>query len=461
MLGILAIAALAALAAGCLALLRPPLAMAALVLVVYANASEVINARIAAASFLLEASLALAVVAIALGVMLGGPVAVGPPVVACWLGLYTCVILASSLWAAEPSLAASRGLEQLKQSVIALVVCGIVVGYERGLRTFAWAVVVGGTGLAALGVVQVATGLYAQDFFGFGQAPLAQIAGKVDNYRISGPFGDPNFFAQTLLVAVPFAWGLARTGASRSTRGMAGACGALCAIAVVLTYSRGALVALALIGVLEVLTSPRRARALGLAIVVAVIMFTALPRDYGARLSSALVALPGGTSTEASADPSIRGRSSELQVAVRMFADHPLGGVGAGNYPALYLEQARRVGLDPRREQREPHNLFLEVAAETGVVGLVSFTAVVALGYVRTRRASRQLQRLGEHRERELLRANSFALVAFLVTGVFLHAAYARMLTILLAVAIAAPLLATRRARPEAGEAVARGLVAV
>jgi O-antigen ligase len=53
------------------------------------------------------------------------------------------------------------------------------------------------------------------------------------------------------------------------------------------------------------------------------------------------------------------------KVAVRSFADHPLIGVGAGGFQAEWLrERPFREGV------RDAHSLYLETAAELGLVGL-------------------------------------------------------------------------------------------
>ncbi len=61
------------------------------------------------------------------------------------------------------------------------------------------------------------------------------------------------------------------------------------------------------------------------------------------------------------------------RVDLRMFADHPLGGIGARGFGPAYL-QRRRSGETPQRG----HSLELDTLAETGIVGLVLL--LVALG---------------------------------------------------------------------------------
>ena len=109
----------------------------------------------------------------------------------------------------------------------------------------------------------------------------------------------------------------------------------------------------------------------------------------------------------------------------------PLGGVGYGNYPELYQDYSPWIGLDPRREPREAHSLYLEVASETGVLGLGVLTIGLALARALIVRGRRQLGAVGATSGLLMLDALGLALIAFLITSVFLHGAYPRVFWLL------------------------------
>lgn len=96
-----------------------------------------------------------------------------------------------------------------------------------------------------------------------------------------------------------------------------------------------------------------------------------LPAQYTARLGTLTSFLPGSRSSQS--DISFVGRMSENIIGVRMFMDHPILGVGVKNYPVYYIDYSRGLGLDQRRTERSPHSLYLEVAAEQGIVGILVF----------------------------------------------------------------------------------------
>ena len=93
------------------------------------------------------------------------------------------------------------------------------------------------------------------------------------------------------------------------------------------------------------------------------------------------VAASGPSRFTATGDPT---RYDYWRVALDAFADHPLAGVGAGNYEPRYA--ARR---DHPKYSRYAHSLPLNVLAETGVVGfLLLFGAIgCAVAAVLSRRS--------------------------------------------------------------------------
>jgi O-antigen ligase len=289
-----------------------------------------------------------------------------------------------------------------------------------------WAFALGGVALAALAVTQQVTHAYSSDFGGFANA-----LPYLDTYRSAGPLS-ANYFGQMLVISIVLlltvTWGRAEVG-DRPFLRVAGGLGALCCVgAVVFTLSRGALLALAVAlvtaGILQ------RWRWLPVAAVAVVVVgLVVLPSQFKERLA----ALSTPTSTNA-VDVSTRNRLGENLAAVQMFAHHPLVGVGPGNFDGHYLEYSQYIGLDPRAVPRQPHDLYLEVLSERGLLGAAAFGALLGFALVGAFRARRH-----PDAELALLAEGIFvAFVALLVTGLFLHAAYPRYLWITVGLALAA-----------------------
>ncbi|WP_019140021.1 O-antigen ligase family protein [Noviherbaspirillum massiliense] len=61
--------------------------------------------------------------------------------------------------------------------------------------------------------------------------------------------------------------------------------------------------------------------------------------------------------------------------SIRLFADHPLGGVGSGDYEKEY-NQLKSQYWDTTPESHNPHNQFLMTAATTGLLGLAALFCI-------------------------------------------------------------------------------------
>ncbi len=78
-------------------------------------------------------------------------------------------------------------------------------------------------------------------------------------------------------------------------------------------------------------------------------------------------------------------RMAQWQVAWEMFQDHWYLGVGAGGYPVRYADYALK---EWPKAMGHAHNIYLNVAAETGIIGLLGYAAmVISWIWVAARRA--------------------------------------------------------------------------
>ena len=229
--------------------------------------------------------------------------------------------------------------------------------------------------------------------------------------RAAGPFGEANFFALSLAALGPLCvYLLIGSGPRRALGGLA-----LCCVAggVLATGSRGGALALVvgLVAAWLLLSERRRLAPLGVAALAA----AALLPVFSAQIAS-------------SEERTVSGRATENTIAVAMFADHPVTGVGVDVYPTLYRDYAREIGNDPRH-LRAPHSLPLQVAAEQGLFGIIAWlaAATVLVGYAITRRVWHSA----------LGRATILAVGAYGVGSLFLQASQARLLFILIGLVFA------------------------
>ena len=87
---------------------------------------------------------------------------------------------------------------------------------------------------------------------------------------------------------------------------------------------------------------------------------------------------PTGTAglVQLNADEVGPSRAQLWTAAAKMILDRPVLGVGPGTYRLRY---AGYIGLGPDAVETHSNNLYLQLAAETGVLGLLAFLCVVAL----------------------------------------------------------------------------------
>ena len=126
-----------------------------------------------------------------------------------------------------------------------------------------------------------------------------------------------------------------------------------------------------------------------------------------------------------------------MLAAWRVFCDHPIIGVGPGQFASVYSVQYMNdpdIALRRIARNRRAHTLYFELMAETGLVGFTLFMAIIAWTLVRLwqrRRAWRQ-------RDPELANlalACWLGLLCYLGTGVFLQLSFQRYYWLQLALA--------------------------
>ena len=343
-----------------------------------------------------------------------------------------------------------------------VVLCALVINVVRDmwtLRQVLWTLLLCGALLGAFTSWQEMTGSFRQQFGGLAQRnyeylEMRELAAQYPEMRVElgtystggrsrragGPVSEPNRFAQILIVLLPFGVWLHRTAATRPARVASAVSCVLVVAGLVFTDSRGGFVILLGLAAAAVRTGWTKPRHLLLALAVLVATLPLVAPRYVQRVSSlgaatALAHQPDG------ADGAIRGRATEMLAAGRAFLDHPLLGVGPGQYMLMYSAEyhMRSGGLKFRDlpGPRRAHSLYLELAAETGITGLAMFAAIVGLLIRALWNAHRRLGAL-DGAGRDLAMACVLSLAAYLGTAMFLHLSYVRYYWLLIGVGAAA-----------------------
>jgi O-antigen ligase len=235
----------------------------------------------------------------------------------------------------------------------------------------------------------------------------------VDGYRASGAgsgiFGNTNDMALHVVTILPISIALLFGSRAIAARIFYGTCAAVMVAAIVLSYSRGAFIALIVVLIFIALKIGPRHR-LGIVFTVvslagAIILFA--PNKYGTRLLSIFFPSldPGG-----SADY----RRGELFRSIYVALRHPLLGIGMGNYQP---EMSYR-GL-------VTHNSYTQVAAEMGMMALVCYTLFIVTPLRKLGRIARETFEVRRNSRFYYLAVGLQAsLVAYMVSSFFLSVAY-------------------------------------
>jgi O-antigen ligase len=206
----------------------------------------------------------------------------------------------------------------------------------------------------------------------------------VEDDRLAGPvggiFGNPNDLALNMVTFLPFTLvtmmsALKPTGRRLAAAGIA----ALMVAAIVFSKSRGGALGLVImLASLYMLGRRINPAAAGAALVGLVILAPLAPSSFWSRMESIVDA----RQDEKEFTGSREARRMLLQDALQAFVEHPLTGIGAGQF--------RNYNPPDRQERwRETHNVLLQVAAETGIAGFCLFCALVwcaAVSAAKTRR---------------------------------------------------------------------------
>jgi O-antigen ligase len=386
-------------------------------------------------------------------VVLGRGALVLTPGLALLMGYLGAMVLsAATAGGASPTTVSEIG-GFLMEGLVLVVLLVNVVRTPAILRKVVWMVLAAGAAMGAISLWQELTHSYGNTLGGLAQVESLkyQIQEGATGHlrpRLAGPIGEKNRYAQILLVLLPLAIWLVRTEARRALRLLGVGFAVLTLTGALLTFSRGAFVALVLTVLVALAMRFLRLRHV-VPLTVALIGLTLIVApDFVTRVQSlGNAGAATSTSTSQQADAALVGRATENLAALDTFRDHPFIGVGPGEFFAKY-SQAAGNALDLRflATTRHAHSLYLEMGADLGIVGLGMFLAIalVTIGQLRN------LGRLLARRRPDLAylaQALVLSLVAYLTSALFLQLSFQRYYWFLIALANAAIWILKRQVR--------------
>ena len=201
------------------------------------------------------------------------------------------------------------------------------------------------------------------------------------NGSVGGIFGNPNDLAMNMVTFLPI--GVVFATMPRYTlrvRLVAAAAAALMLATIVFTKSRGGIIGLAAMFVALLVLGQKIRRGFGATAVVAILVAAPFaPASFWERMSS----ITDDQKDKQQFTGTRETRTNLMQAGIDTFLERPFTGVGAGQFQNYN---------PPWRKQQwnETHNALIQVAAETGIVGLLAFTFLIGAAY-RAAAATRRL----------------------------------------------------------------------
>lgn len=188
--------------------------------------------------------------------------------------------------------------------------------------------------------------------------------------RLVGSFGNPNSLAGIILILIPIGlFGVIRYRCEcPKTAVVAALLTAASVCVLVCTGSRNAYLSFAIIFVLCFYMIWRHRDWMSIKILAVFVIVVGL---------AAAIAAPGLVSQRLQNNVQRDGRVYLMQSAVQIIEEKPLVGIGLGNWGRVYRERFEADNPNHEIGIQSPHNIYLQVWNETGLIGFIGFLSLI------------------------------------------------------------------------------------
>lgn len=258
-------------------------------------------------------------------------------------------------------------------------------------------------------------------------ASAQDLAGKGEGAGSTAFFGNAGDFGVAMCVVWPLAGAMFAGEARRWRKWFFAVCFLAFLGAIVATSSRGAMVGAGLIAFTGFMRSSKRVVGLLMIFLVVLAFFVVAPEASRERMASAL---------HPHSDPTSADRLDLWHAGMAMFANHPLLGVGPGNFAPEYLAEHPMLARQKKLMAWAPHSIYVQALSELGISGFIPLIAIWSLVPVLNSRTRKLLRNRGQEKTRafeyNLAWGLDLALIGYLVSGAFITVLYYPHLWVLL-----------------------------
>jgi O-antigen ligase len=260
----------------------------------------------------------------------------------------------------------------------------------------------------------------------------ALVAGRL-TALVNGPYAGANYFSVTIVLMLPFVMFDFFLHPRVLVRILAVVCSGILMVANLMTQSRAGIAGMILVA-LAVLWNLRRWGKSLLRIVVVLLLFAPVaalltPHGVWERFSTVFedydVQSLDPTSGLRMAAGSQRERVQLIFKALNLTAEHPLFGVGMGDFSSA---SAHQWNTGSGRDWIQTHNTYFQFSSELGLPGLVLYIILLSVTFKTLRLARDQIPEGGPGTKPYMLRlicdATRVSLIGYLLTSAFANVGY-------------------------------------
>jgi exopolysaccharide production protein ExoQ len=265
---------------------------------------------------------------------------------------YLGVAALSVFWAIDPNVAQTQLQTLVQLFAIGVLVADVVVNNPTVVRPLLWVYTLSAALTASIGIAGYGSGLTVAG------GRVAALTGQ-----------DPAQFAAILLPALVFS--LHELVYGRRFL-VSGAVATVCTIAIVLSGTRGAWVAAAVVAIMFILPRLRPRRRVAALVIMASLLLVAFQIPGVADLVTQRTILATATGGA--------GRTDIWSVGIRIFESAPVTGVGYANFPVAYTPELVATADLERATgaARAPHSIIVGTLGELGLIGLACLVLFLA-----------------------------------------------------------------------------------
>lgn len=251
--------------------------------------------------------------------------------------------------------------------------------------------------------------------------------------RVSGVAADANVFALDLTMIVPVAIGLFFGSSRKLSKIFIAAVVFLIVVTIIFTYSRAGFLQLGTVLLFSVgLKFFRKNRFLTIIISLSLIMMLIqlVPPAYWQRIQT----------MNKFDDPAVQARLVGWASGIGMAFENPIKGVGFGVFRYAFIDYAMAHGYFGQPSYTLPleaHNLYIQTAAEVGLLGLIFFMMLVWLTFRDINKSKEIFLAKQDKFMWEVSNATQIALIAYLIGGLFISYIHLIIFWILVPFAVA------------------------